>query len=244
MNKDGVPFGALVGTMAVLETLAGSTGYGNLLELPEYQHYVDTLGEEFETMRLYFKPYTCCRWSHQPIKAIIDLMAEHNFTHKDVESVTVNTFDSAARLSKIIPKRADEAQYNIAWPVASALVFGDVGFLQVTEEALENEEVLSTMKKLTFQVDPELDRQFPEKRLAQVEIKLANGKTLKSSVYAAPGEHTDQVDITWMTEKFLRITKPMLAEEDQLKLLSALTEDLDQPVSKVIQTINEMLQVI
>lgn len=214
MNKDGVPFGALVGTMAVLETLAGSTGYGNLLELPEYQHYVDTLGEEFETMRLYFKPYTCCRWSHQPIKAIIDLMAEHNFTHKDVESVTVNTFDAAARLSKIVPKRADEAQYNIAWPVASALVFGDVGFLQVTEEALENEEVLSTMKKLTFQVDPELDRQFPEKRLAQIEINLANGKTLKSSVYAAPGEHTDQVDLNWMMEKFLRITKPMLKNDD------------------------------
>jgi 2-methylcitrate dehydratase PrpD len=243
MNKDGVPFGALAGTMAVLETLAGSTGYGNLLELPEYQHLVATIGKEFEVLRLYFKPYTCCRWSHQPIKAIIDLMAEHNFTHKDVESVTVNTFDSAARLSKIVPKRADEAQYNIAWPVASALVFGDVGFLQVTEEALENEDVLATMKKLTFQVDPELDSQFPEKRLASVEIALSDGRKLKSSVYAAPGEHTDQIDLDWITEKFMRITKPMLSETDQAKLLKVLTKDLDQPVSEIIQMINGMLGV-
>ncbi len=243
MNKDGVPFGAQVGAMAVLETLAGSTGYGNLLELPEYQHLVETIGKEFEVLRLYFKPYTCCRWSHQPIKAIIDLMDEHHFTHQDVENVTVHTFDSAARLSKIVPKRADEAQYNIAWPVASALVFGDVGFLQVTEEALENQEVLTTMNKLNFVMDPELDTQFPEKRLARVELALADGRTLKSPVYAAPGEHTDDIDLAWITEKFMRITKPMLAEDDQKTLLSTLTNHLDKPVVEIINMINEMLQV-
>ena len=45
MNKDGVPFGALVGTMAVLGTLAGETGRTHLLELPEFAPLLDSLGE-------------------------------------------------------------------------------------------------------------------------------------------------------------------------------------------------------
>ena len=43
MNKDGVPFGALVGTMAVLETISGSTGRTHILEMPEYKELQDML---------------------------------------------------------------------------------------------------------------------------------------------------------------------------------------------------------
>lgn len=241
MNKDGVPFGALVGVMSVIETLAGSTGYGNLLETPAYQSYVDSLGQQFEIMNLYFKPYTCCRWAHQPIKACIDLMNEYAFESKDVQKVTINTFDSAAKLSKKIPHTADEAQYNIAWPVASALVCGEVGYNQVCELALGNQEVIAMMNRLEFVMDPEIDKQFPQKRLAWVHIELKDGTSYTSDVYAAPGEHTDNVDIHWITEKFLRITKPMLNTDEQKKILTILTENLTISVTEVVSLINNCL---
>lgn len=241
MNKDGVPFGALTGTMAVLETLSGETGCGNILELPEYRSLIDSLGTEYEMMNLYFKPYTCCRWAHQPIAACVDMMKQHGFTGKDVVHVTVHTFDSAARLSKKKPETADEAQYNIAWPVASALVFGEVGFPQVLESALNNRDVSDMMEKLTFTVDPELDRQFPEKRLASVDIRLKDGRQIRSDVYAAPGERTDGVDLEWMSEKFMRITKPILQEADQSALFCMLSQELDVPIQKMVERINQNL---
>ncbi len=239
MNKDGVPFGALVGAAALFETLAGSTGYGNLLETPEFSHLVESLGHEFEVMRLYFKPYTCCRWAHQPIKACIDLMQEHAFGAEDVVNVDVKTFDSAAQLSKKVPTTADEAQYNIAWPVASALVHGDVGFKQVHESGLQDARVFAMMDKLHFSVDPELDAQFPQKRLARVEITLKDGRVLTSPVYSAPGEHTDNVDLAWMQEKFLRISKPILSEEKQSRILEMLQKDLNTPLTHIVTQINK-----
>ncbi len=241
MNKDGVPFGALTGAMAVLETLAGSTGRGHILEMPEYGSLVNTLGQTFEIQNLYFKPYTCCRWAHQPIKACIDLMERFGFTSEAVERVTVHTFNSAARLSKQVPHTADEAQYNIAWPVASALVFKDVGYEQVCEEALDNPRVLAVMKRLSFVVDPELDAQFPQKRLAWVEIALKNGAVHKSAVYAAPGEHTDNIDMAWITEKFMRVTRPMLTAQQQTQTLCLLRENLDAPVAQIVARINQFL---
>lgn len=243
MNKDGVPFGALIGTMAVLETLNGSTGKTHLLEMPEYRHHLDTLGQVFYGTELYFKPYTCCRWAHQPIRACQDMQREHSFTFRDVEHVRVNTFESAARLSKMKPASTDEAQYNIAFPVASALVHGDVSFAQVREEALQNPDVLAMMDRLEFAVDPEMDRQFPGKRLAWIEITLKNGSTLRSKVYDAPGEPEDpELDLDWIFKKFKRITGPMLDGDSQDKLLERMTQWLDTPVRTVVETVNASLQ--
>lgn len=239
MNKDGVPFGALVGAMAVLETMAGSTGYGNLLETPEYKPLLESLADTYEIMNLYFKPYTCCRWAHQPIKACLDLMARYDFNANEIKVITVHTFDAAAKLSKKIPASTDEAQYNIAYPIAAALVHGDLGYMQVREEALNDPQVLKLMKCLNFVTDPEIDSLFPEKRLARVDITLHDGRVFRSERYAAPGEASDKVDMEWITQKFMRITKPVLTSENQGKLLVMLKNDLDIPLRSIVDFVNK-----
>ncbi|NLD06325.1 MAG: MmgE/PrpD family protein [Synergistaceae bacterium] len=238
MNKDGVPFGTMIGAMAVLEAIQGYKGKTHFLEMPEYQHLIDTLGTEYEILNLYFKPFTCCRWAHQPISACIKLMKDHQFGPNDVEKVKVYTFVAASRLSKIVPHTTDEAQYNIAYPVASSLVHGDLGYMQIRDESLKDEKVISMMSKLEFVVDDELESLFPEKRLAHVEIKLKNGKMLKSEVFAAPGEASDNVDHKWITDKFIRITKPLLSEDRQKRILDLLSEPDEKPMREVVAVIN------
>jgi len=228
MNKDGVPFGALVGAMAALETVCGSTGRTHLLELPEYAHLLDSLGDRYYVEELYFKPFTCCRWAHQPIKACITLMEKYGFSHSDIKSVRINTFSAAARLSKSKPSDTDEAQYNIAFPVASALVYRDVGFMQVRNSALKDARVMEMMDRLSFAVDPAMEARFPEERLAWVEIELNDGRKIHSEVYAAPGEHTDpELNLQWIRDKFLRVTSPLIEQDKQLGLLDVLSEPSD-----------------
>ncbi len=149
MNKDGVPFGVMIGSLAVMETLCCFTGNKNLLEADEYRHYLDDLYENYEIMNLYFKPYTCCRWAHPAIDSCLEIMRKYNITHQDIKQVTIYTFKPATMLSKIIPKTADEAQYNIAYPVAAAIVTGDFGLNQITREAFNNPEIISLMSKLS-----------------------------------------------------------------------------------------------
>lgn len=243
MNKDGVPFGALVGTMAVIETEGGETGRTHLLEMPEYKEYLDSLGTHYYIRELYFKPFTCCRWAHQPIKACMDLMKEHTFSADDVKSVIVHTFDSAAKLSKDVPHNTDEAQYNIAFPVAAAIVHGDVGFEQINDSAVEDQRVISMMDRLRFVVDPAMEKEFPEKRLAWVEMELNDGCVYKSKVYAAPGEHTDpDLSFDWIVNKFKRVTAPVISRNGQDEVLSLLCSCSDTPMREIISTINKYLQ--
>ena len=243
MNKDGVPFGALVGATAVMETLAGSTGRTHLLEQPEAVPLLNTLGNRYEIMQLYFKPFTCCRWAHQPIQAGLTLMEQHGVKGKDIRSVTVHTFQAAARLSKIIPTETDEAQYNIAYPVAAAFVHGELGYLQVRNEALGDPRVLDMMNRLSFVVDPELEAQFPAKRLAWIEMELADGRTLTSAVCSAPGEVEDHVDAQWISQKFCHVTLPFLAPEGQKRVMELLLQGtLEMPVREVVSRINKEIR--
>jgi len=244
MNKDGVPFGALVGTMAVLETICGSSGKTHILEMPAYNEHLKDLGKKWHILELYYKPYTCCRWAHQPIQACIDLMNEYGFEADDVQHVKINTFRSAARLSKIEPTTTDEAQYNIAWPVASALVFGDVGYQQVRDEALKNSLVLNMMKRLSFEISPDLDALFPDKRMASVEIELNNGQHLRSRVYEAAGEMDDpNLNLNWIVKKFKRITRWMLEQDKQNEIIKLMTNpDLDMTMRNLVLKINGYLK--
>jgi len=239
MNKDGIPFGSMVGATAVLEALYGSTGRGNLLETPEFKYLADSLGQKYEILNLYFKPYTSCRWAHQPIRACIDLLNDNNVNYKEIEAVKVYTFVYAAALSKIIPETTDEAQYNIAYPMASAIVHRDFGYSQVSDDSLGDADVLEMMKRIEFNVDNELEAVFPAKRLAWVEIRLKDGTALKSKAVAAPGEAEENVGIEWITEKFTRLTAPMFSREKQKRILNALTGDMDIKMVDIVDRIND-----
>ena len=236
MNKDGVPFGVLVGCLAIMETLCGFEGNKNLLEAEEYEHYLDDLGSKYQVMDLYFKPYTCCRWAHPAIDACISILNDHGITYQDVESVTIHTFHRATLLSKIIPQTADEAQYNIAYPVASALVHKDFGFAQVTN--LEDATVIGMMDKLSFVTDPEIEAKFPAQRICRAEIVTKDGRKLVSKEWEPQGEAKDNVGIDWLSAKFRRITSPLLTNEGIEKILAMVTSDETLSIRTIVDQIN------
>ena len=146
MNKDGVPFGVMTGVLAVLDTQCGFTGNKHMLEADEYRSYCDDLGEKYQVLDLYFKPYPCCRWGHPAIDACLAVMKDYNVSANDIQQVIVETFFKATQLSKGIPASADEAQYNIAYPVASSIVNGGFSIAQV--EQTNDPAVHAMMEKL------------------------------------------------------------------------------------------------
>ena len=238
MNKDGVPFGVMVGQLALEATQCGFTGNKNLLEAEEYAHYLDNLGIKHEVMDLYFKPYPCCRWGHPAIDACLSVMQDNNVKVEDIEQVIVETFFKATQLSKDIPSCADEAQYNIAYPVASSIVNGGFSIAQVEET--DDPKVHAMMERLTFQCDPELDAQFPAKRLCRVRMILKDGRTVVSGVHEPRGEAFENIGYDWLAEKFLRITGHKLTRDQQNELIADLQND-NWTVRELVHKVNNFI---
>ena len=241
MNKDGVPFGVMTVVLAVLDTQCGFTGNKHMLEADEYRHYLDDLGQKYQVMDLYFKPYPCCRWAHPAIDACLEIISKHNLLADDIKKVTVHTFRRATMLSKIVPKTADEAQYNSAYPVASSIIYGDFGFTQVMQEYLNDQRVIEMMNRLEFKVDEALDARFPAERICRAEITTTDGNTYISSECEPRGEAKENIGIDWLSDKFYRITGPVLSKEGQDDILALITQSDDLPIREIVDTTNKNL---
>ena len=190
-------------------------------------------------MNLYFKPYTCCRWAHPAIDACLDLMDKNGITYEDIEEVTIETFVNATRLSKIVPHTADEAQYNIAYPVAASLIYGDFGIAQVHETKVPDPKVVEMMKKLYFKEDAGLTAQFPDHRICRAVIKAKDGRVLVSKECEPRGEAYENIGTDWLIDKFMRITGPVLNEEGQKKIIEMITNDEDFPIIDLVNEVNK-----
>ena len=241
MNKDGVPFGVMIGMLAVAETECGFTGNKNLLEADAYSHLAQDLGKSYEVMSLYFKPYPCCRWAHPAIDACIQTMKENHILHSDIEKIVIHTFHRATLLSKIEPKSADDAQYNIAYPVATAIVHGDFSVAHITESSFADRAVLAMMKKLHFVTDEDIERAFPQKRICRAEIFTKNGQAFVSRDHEPDGEARDNIGIDWLTKKFHRIAGCALEETDRNIILSFILGNENASVRTLIDTTNGLL---
>ena len=238
MNKDGVPFGVMTGALALLAGQSGFTGNKHLLEADEYRHYLDDLRQNHEVMALYFKPYPCCRWGHPAIDACLSLMAEHHITAGDIEAVTIETFFKATQLSKDIPSCADAAQYNIAYPVAAAIVNNGFSIQQV--ENTGDSAVIDMMGRLSFVCDPEVDAQFPARRLCRASVVLKDGRRLVSGVHEPRGEACENIGYDWLADKFRRITAQRLDAEPRERLIQLLRSD-SWTVRQLVEQVNSAL---
>ena len=237
MNKDGVAFGAMIGALCIASAKSGFTGNHHLMDGADYKKYADDLGTKWEINDLYFKPYAGCRWAHPAIDAVISVMRAHQVKAEEIEKVTIKTFYQATRLSKIVPKTTDEAQYNIAFPVASAVVKGDFGYNEARDENLNDPAVIEMMLRLSFEKDDELDALFPGHRCCKAEITLKSGEVFRSPVMEPKGEPEEGIGFDWIEAKFRRMSAVHLDVETQNRIVAAVQGNLDRPFREVYATI-------
>ena len=162
----------------------------------------------------------------------------YTFEVTAVCDVTI-TFDAATKLSKMRPRNTDEAQYNIAYPVAAALIYGDFGLAQVREENLGDPKVVEMMKRLSFVVDEELDKQFPARRICRAELVTKDGRKFLSDECEPRGEAHENIQVSWLQDKFRRITGPIRTAEGQEKVLEMITSEADMPIRALVDEVNK-----
>ena len=233
--KDGAGWGAMTGILSALLAKEGFTGGPSIFACPAGEDLTADLGNRYEIMNLYFKPHTCCRWAHAAIRAVLDLRRTHGFSPRDIRRVCILTFQASASLFRGKPRDTEEAQYNGVYPVAAALVAGEVGPRQVLGPFLSDPDGLALMDRIEVRADERFERAFPARRLCEVEVITADGGVLRSGVYQAEGEPEEPVTLPWIVDKFLRLTRDVLPRERADALIGLLTAPADDPpISRIL----------
>ncbi len=192
MVKDGSTYGGQIGVSAALLARGGFTGAPAITaEAPEVAVYWNDLGTRWRILEQYFKPWPICRWAQPAVAAAQKLRAEA--AGRMIESVRIRTFHAAARLDVREPADTDAAQYALPFPVAAMLAHGVVDGATVTT-GLRDRATLAMARRIVTETDPALDAQFPARRIAIVELLLADGTKLVSPATEARGDPEDPLD--------------------------------------------------
>jgi 2-methylcitrate dehydratase PrpD len=181
MTKDSVGWGAMAGLSAALLARQGFTGVEPLFNDTPEPAWIQSLGREYEILNIYFKPYACCRWAQPAIAGVLHLARQYRLAPAEVAAITVRTFQAAAQLSRAHPQSTEEAQYNLAYPVAAALVDGELGPRQVLPPRFYDPHLLELAGRVVVEVEAAYEAQFPAKTLADVMITTRDGRAVTAA---------------------------------------------------------------
>jgi len=207
--KEGIPWATLTGLSALWLADKGFTGPADILDHPDYYDsakIISDLGNNFAIERVYFKPYSCCRWIHSAIDAIYLIIAENELNAGMINKLEVHTFERALRLNNYpAPNSLEDAQYSIPFCMAVAAIEGKEGLLPLLSDLLARKDIVSFAHRIQLYSDRKSDRLFPAMTPAKVIAHTQKGVFAKR-VESPKGDLSDPMNFIEIENKLHRLS--------------------------------------
>jgi 2-methylcitrate dehydratase PrpD len=169
---------------------------------------VEDLGDRYEILRGYFKPYSACRYTHAAVDAALALRAQRAIDAGEIERIEVETYDFAARLNGAQPQTTLAGRFSIPFVVASTLVTGGAGPEIFQPERLTDPALLSLAARVSVVEDPALTAMTPARRPARLRIFLTGGDTGEILVTQSKGDPDLPMSAGELRAKFDSLATP------------------------------------
>jgi len=186
---------------------------------------VSGLGEPFEVLRTSIKPHACCRYMQSPIDGVLQLVKANRLRVADIAGIKIGLLSAgygivaAPRELKYEVKTMVDAQFSMPYGAAVAAVKGRAFLEEFLEETIEIPEVKDLMAKVDCINDPELDAFYPRQWPAWVKIDTSSGGAYHTEIMYPRGDPENPLHWDEIIEKFLNLTRPVLAEHKQEQII-------------------------
>ncbi|MGH8633798.1 MAG: MmgE/PrpD family protein [Burkholderiales bacterium] len=212
------------GVTGVADILEGEVGFGAAMSVnPDWSRATRGLGSDYHITRITFKNHGCCGHNFAALDAVLALMREHGFTHRDVRKVRIATYKGGLDIvDNPRPEGDYQARFSIQYTVAHALVHGSVRLNAFAPERLGDPDVRALMQKIECVADAELSRSFPRQRAARVEIELADGRRLAHFQATRKGDPEMPLTDAELNDKYLELAAPVIGDPAARALLERL----------------------
>jgi len=231
MVKHGIHWGAMTGVISAEMAARGFTGIPSLLGMEKYRDWTKDIGQHYimvDGVGWKMKNYACCGWAHAGVEGTSELVRKHHIELGDIKQIVVEAFHETVRLGTKLPATTEEAQFNLAWPVAAMLVDGEIGPDQTLEHRLSDPKIRDMAQKIEVVESDKLNELCRLYRAGDpkgcfgsiVNIKLKDGREYTSGI--KDGGMTVEAQ-EWtretMAEKFRWLAETVIAPDKIDKIL-------------------------
>lgn len=219
----------LCGIRAAELSQLGLTGATKILEgergllralTPVYDLDALTRGMDHHRYRILsnsFKPYACCRHTHSADYCVRRIMDKYAIDPEKIVSILDRTYQVAKDTTdNPQPATPYACKFSLQYCIAAAFLYRSLLDDVFTPEKMENPAVLRLMRKISVQVDPEIERAYGNERSRwphMLEITMEDGRVICERVDYPPGDSKNP--FTWKDtdEKFFQVTNGILTEK-------------------------------
>ncbi len=241
MVKHGIGWGAMTGVVSAELAARGFTGIPSILGFEKYRDWASDIGKRYlmvDGVAWKSKGLACCSWAHAAAEGARTLIDEHDLRLEDIAKIRVEGFHETVRLGTKLPTTTEEAQFNVAWPVAAILVDGEIGPEQTLEHRLSDPKMRNLAQRVEVVESEELNElcrlyELGDSRgrfASKVSIRLHDGSEFHSGLIEANEQHPQPGwDEERMEEKFRWLASFVLDEDRTDALLDMLWHFDDVP---------------
>jgi 2-methylcitrate dehydratase len=217
---------AITGMRAVYATMLAARGITGPRALFEGPNGLEQLFDQRIDMRTsdraltaveqtYLKQYCALIHGQVVIDATLALRDEHGITGDDVAGVTLEVFQGAFDFAggghygdKDHPSTKEQADYNLKYLVAVALLDGQVGPEQLETQRVRRSDVQGLLARVNVSAAADLTEAYPERTQARVRIALNDGREFNREQSDFEGSPTRPMSWERVVEKFHWLAEP------------------------------------
>lgn len=227
MKSLGYAAGSASGVTAALLAQKGFTGPVTIIETYDQNFEgnasLDSLTQprqSFAITQAEFKPYEAFHVSHSAIMGVIQLTRQNKIDPDQIERVFIRGLpfrqDSEPRQNLLIPSTKEDADHNLPFLLAMGIIDGAMGPDQYSKQQWKEPRVQTLMKKMWFQGDAEMTKDFPQHWKCLIEITTKDKKVYRLQVDLPKGQPGNPMTDEEIEAKFTNMaTKLMPAAQAQ-----------------------------
>ena len=224
----------------VRAAMLASTGYSGPVELFEGKEGVFEvignvkwdaekmlagLGETFLITECGYKAFPTEALTHQPITAIMEVMAENDVDPHKISEVLVETTTRGADIlsdpSKYEPRTKETADHSLPYCIAVAVTKGNVLPSDFEEEALTDPFVWEMLGKIKVVANAEIDALFPGVKRAIVTLTMDDGTSFTKQADYAKGRAESPLSDDELIAKFRANAAHAMSDGQMDKIVEA-----------------------
>ena len=211
---------ALAAQQGVTGSLDCIEGFGRAMgDGPDWEKALATLGSDFHITQMTFKNHACCGHTFAAIDGALEIKKRLGFRTDEVRSVNVGTYRAGLEVAHYEePRTPAEGRFSLKYVVATALTHGSVRLAAFEPDRLNDAATRALMRKVTLELDPQLDATFPAQRAARVRIQLENGKSEEWLQPTRKGDPDMPLSDQELNDKFLELAGPVLGAKANTRL--------------------------
>jgi 2-methylcitrate dehydratase PrpD len=171
------------------------------------------IGEQFEIMNVYFKPYPCCRHLHVVMDAMKKLKEQHQLDWKQISGIKVGVNRVTSHHGHRVCESLLDAQMSIPYVVGVALLDEEITVKSFDLERTDRQQIEQIMQLVDVELDEDCESVYPQKRKTNLAVQMQSGDVLKIAYDGVKGEHPNPMSMEDLEKKLIENGADILGRE-------------------------------